>query len=99
MSFLVIARDGTDPDAPARRQQVREQHLKEALPLLQDGTIEYAGAFLAADGTMRGSLLVIRAADEAEVRALLARDIYSRSGVWQELEISEFRRFKLPDST
>lgn len=92
MLFMVIARDGTDPDAPGRRQRVREQHLQEIQPHLQGGMIEYAGVFLDAEDVMRGSLLIIEAAGEAEVREFLEQDIYTRSGVWQDFEINPFRR-------
>ncbi len=30
MQFVVIARDGTDPEAPARRQAARDAHLAGA---------------------------------------------------------------------
>lgn len=90
MLFLVIAHDGHDPEAPERRAAVREQHLQEARPLAEDGTMRLGGAYLDAAGGMAGSVLILEADDEAAVRALLERDIYHREGVWQRYEIRPF---------
>jgi uncharacterized protein len=35
MLFIVIARDGTDEDAPSRRAAVRAQHLEGIAPLVE----------------------------------------------------------------
>lgn len=92
MLYLVIARDGNDPDAPARRQAVRERHLEGARALAERGTLQLGGALLGGDGGMIGSAMVIEADDEDALRALLADDVYARSGVWQRYEIYPFRR-------
>lgn len=91
MLYLVIAKDGTDPDAPARRARVREQHLKEVRPLVEEGRVRLGGALLD-EGRMVGSALIVAADSEAEARALLERDIYSRAGVWRDVSIYPFRR-------
>ena len=92
MTFLVIARDGTDEEAPKRREAVREAHLERIRPLVDDGTVQLGGAILDDRGAMVGSALLIEADSSAEVRALLARDIYSTAGVWQEVEVYPFKR-------
>jgi uncharacterized protein len=92
MLYLVIARDGTDVDAPARRQAVRERHLEGARALAERGTLHLGGAILDDAGGMIGSALVVEAADEAAVRALLASDVYARHGVWRDYEIHPFAR-------
>lgn len=92
MLYLVIAKDGTDPDAPARRQAVRERHLEGARVLAERGTMHLGGAILDGAGTMVGSAIVLEADDEAAVRALLEADVYARQGVWQHYEIYPFRR-------
>jgi uncharacterized protein len=91
MLYLVIAKDGTDPDAPERRARVREQHLKEVRPLVEAGRVRLGGALLYEE-RMIGSALLVEAESEAEVRALLEQDIYSREGVWQDVEVYPFRR-------
>jgi uncharacterized protein len=92
MLFLVIAKDGTDPDAPARRQRVREAHLEGARERAASGVMQVGGAILGADGGMIGSALIVEAVDEAGLRALLEDDVYHRAGVWRSYEIYPFRR-------
>jgi uncharacterized protein len=92
MLFLVIAKDGTDAEAPARRQRVRERHLEGARTLAESGTLQLGGALLDAQGTMIGSALVVEAEDEAAARRLLEADVYHREGVWQSYEIHPFKR-------
>jgi uncharacterized protein len=92
MLFLVIAKDGTDADAPARRQQVREAHLEGARALASTGVLQVGGAILDPNGGMIGSALVVEAEDEATLRSVLEADVYHRARVWQSFEIYPFRR-------
>jgi uncharacterized protein len=92
MLFVVIAKDGTDADAPARRQRVRADHLEGAQALAASGALQVGGALLDDGGRMIGSALIIEANDEAGLRALLEADVYHRAGVWQSYEIYPFRR-------
>ena len=91
MQFLVIARDGTDPDAPARRAAARPQHLAHIQPLVEAGTVVIGGALLDAAGGMMGSSVVYEAADRAACEALIAADPYRKAGVWQDITILPFR--------
>jgi len=92
MLYLIIARDGDDADAPARRQAVRAQHLEGARRLAEGGALQLGGALLDDAGGMIGSAMLIEADDEAAVHALIAADIYSEAGVWQEYEVYPFKR-------
>ncbi len=92
MLYLVLAHDATDPDAPARRAAVRERHLEAVRPLVEAGTLRVGGAFLDDEGTMRGSMMLIEAEDEAALRRLLDDDVYRREGVWERFEIRPFVR-------
>lgn len=92
MLFLVIAKDGTDADAPARRQRVREAHLEGAHALAASGVLQLGGALLDPGGGMIGSALVVEAEDESALRAVLEADVYHRAGVWRSFEIYPFRR-------
>ena len=92
MLFLVIAKDGTDEGAAARRAAVRQRHLAAAQALAEAGTLQVGGAILDDEGAMIGSALVIEADDEAALRSLLAADVYAVHGVWQSYEVYPFRR-------
>lgn len=92
MQFLVIARDGTDPEAPARRQAVREAHLEVARQRAAEDSLHIGGALLGADGGMLGSAMVFEAENEEALWALLHADIYHQGGVWQSYEVFPFRR-------
>lgn len=92
MLFLVIAKDGTDPDAPTRRHAVRDRHLSGARELAANGTLVVGGALLNDAGGMIGSALILEAENADHARTILHNDIYHRSGVWQTLEIHPFKR-------
>lgn len=92
MQFLVIARDGTDPEAPARRMAVREAHLEVARARAAEGTLHLGGALLGEGGGMVGSALVFEAEDEEALMALLHADVYHQGNVWQSYEVFPFRR-------
>lgn len=92
MTFFVLAHDGTDPDAPARRQRVRKQHLAEIQTAVADGTIQLGGAILGEAGEMVGSALLLEAESTEAVRAVLENDVYFKTGVWQRFEIYPFKR-------
>jgi uncharacterized protein len=92
MLFLVIAWDGADAEAPARRQRVRATHLEGARALAADGVMHLGGALLDPEGGMIGSALVLEAEDEAAARRLLEADVYHREGVWRSYEVYPFRR-------
>lgn len=92
MQWIVIARDGTDPGAPARRQAVRGAHLEGIAPRVEAGGVLLGGALLDDDGGMVGSVIVFEAEDEAEARRLVDSDVYAREGVWVSYELHPFRR-------
>jgi hypothetical protein len=65
-------------DAAERRPAVRQEHLRRIGELRAAGTIVEAGGY----ADMSGSLLLVRAPDEASALAILQGDVYARSGVW-----------------
>ncbi|MGK9169418.1 hypothetical protein KXR53_24095 [Inquilinus limosus] len=91
MQFLVIAKDGTDAEAPARRLAVREQHLAGARKQAEDGVMIAGGAILDDGGRMVGSAVIYDLPDRAALDALLAADPYVTGGVWRDIEIKPFR--------
>lgn len=92
MLFTVIALDGTDEDAPARRAKVRAKHLEGASALHSAGSLITGGALLGAHDKMIGSLLVLEAESEGAARALVENDIYTREGVWQSYQIWPYKK-------
>jgi uncharacterized protein YciI len=94
---VVIARDGTDAAAPARRQAVRAAHMARVAPMAADGTLALGGAILdAPDGAMIGSAVVIARDTDAGARAWLAADPYTAGGVWQDVTLFGTRFAPLP---
>jgi uncharacterized protein len=92
MLYLVIAKDGTDADAPARWQAVRAEHLEKAKGAVELGIIMLGGALLNKEGGMIGSGMLLEAASEEEVWAFLKRDVYFTGKVWQHFEVYPFRK-------
>ena len=82
MLYLVLAHDHHDQDAPARRAAVREAHLEAVRPLAERGVVQVGGALLDDAGVMRGSMMLVEAESEAEVRDLVWNDVYVRERVW-----------------
>src|SRR4051794_41397260 len=74
--FLVIAHDGTDAEAPARRQAVRAAHLEGVRPMVERGEIVVGGALLDEAGGMAGSAVIVDMPDRAAGDAGLGRHPY-----------------------
>lgn len=89
--WLVIAKDGSDPEAPGRRQAARPAHLEGIAPMVERGEIIAGGALLDDEGRMVGSAVMCEFPDRAGLDAWLARDPYVTGGVWQEIEVRPFR--------
>jgi len=93
---VIIAMDGSDAEAPARRAAVREAHLARAAAAARDGTLAMGGAILDGEGRMRGSIAVTRHASDAAARAWMAEDPYVTGGVWQDITLYGTRFAPLP---
>jgi uncharacterized protein YciI len=92
ITWAIIAMDGTDAGAEARRTAARPAHLENLQPLLAAGRVRLGGAILdAPEGRMVGSIMAVTAPDEATARALAENDAYSRAGVWQHLRVERWR--------
>lgn len=93
---VIVAMDGTDPGAPARRAAARDAHLARVAPMAADGTLAMGGAILDEAGTMRGSIAVTRHATDAAARTWMAEDPYVAGGVWQDIALHGTRFAPLP---
>jgi len=63
MQFTIIWLDGTDAEAPVRRQAVREQHIALWDELLKSWNMWYGAAIWDDDKNMIGSILIYDFAD------------------------------------
>ena len=83
--FAFYCRDGE------RGEALREQFLQEHLAHVEANIADFAvaGPLKKGDQTI-GSLLVIKAVEEAEARAKFEADPYFGAGVWQSIRMEEF---------
>jgi uncharacterized protein YciI len=91
MQFLLLAYDGQDKDAKARRSTVRPAHYSGIKPMVERGELRAAGAILDDAGEMIGSVVLAEFPGRSELDAWLAREPYVKGGVWQKIEIKPFR--------
>jgi uncharacterized protein YciI len=90
MQFILIAYDGTDPQAPDRRLKVREEHLRKIHQLKKDGKFLFGGAILNENGKMTGSTIVYEFPDRHALDEHLKSEPYITGGVWKKIEIKPF---------
>lgn len=91
MQFVVIAKDGTDPEAPERRARARQAHLEGVMKMKEEGKIVAGGAILDDEGGMIGSVAMVEFPSRAELDAWLATDPYVTGDVWRDIEIKPFK--------
>jgi uncharacterized protein YciI len=91
MQWLIVARDGTDPEAPARRQAARQAHLENAARLQARGHLLIGGALTDDAGNMIGSAAVAQFATRAELDRWLRTDPYVTGDVWRDIEVIPYR--------
>jgi uncharacterized protein YciI len=87
MQFVVIAYDGKDAEAPARRQAAREAHLAGARQMQAAGQMLFGAALLDDGGGMIGSAMLVEFHSRAQVDEWLARDPYTTGGVWRQVSV------------
>jgi uncharacterized protein YciI len=91
MRFIVIAHDGTDPEAKDRRAAVRPAHLERIAPHVESGRVLLGGAMLDEAGDMVGSVVLADFPSREEFDAWIAGDPYVTGGVWQQIEVRPYR--------
>ena len=89
--FLVTIYDGTDAEAPARRQATRPAHLDGIKANVASGKLVFGGPIFDAAQRPIGSFLLLDCADRDEVDAMIANDPYSLGNVWQRVEVKPVR--------
>lgn len=96
MAYAILAFDGTDEGAPARRAAARDAHVAFITGEASAGRLALGLPLHDEAGRGLGSLMVLDAPDRAGLDAYLAGEPFARSGVWQRREVFEFRIAPLP---
>lgn len=92
MQFLVIAYDGKDNEAPARRVAARSSHLEGVEAFKAQGKHLYGAAILDDAGNMIGSMMVVEFdSRQALEREWLGSEPYVTQGVWRQIDIQPCR--------
>jgi uncharacterized protein YciI len=88
MQFIVIAYDGTDNDALARRMAARAAHLQLGKEMHAAGRWLYAAGILGDAGKMIGSMIVCEFESREEMeKQWLSREPYIAGKVWEKIDI------------
>jgi uncharacterized protein len=87
MQFIIMAYDGTDPEAPQRRAAARAAHIALGDRMFRAGQQLYGGAILNDRQEMIGSVIFCEFASRAELDGWLAVEPYVTGRVWQKLEV------------
>ena len=87
MEFLVVAYDGTDPEAKDRRLAARQAHLEGVQTLIEAGSFINGGAILSKSGEMIGSTLYVEFESRKQLDRWLEADPYVTGGVWVDIDV------------
>lgn len=87
MQFIVIAFDGTDSEASARRLAARPAHLKMVEEATARGEQILGVAIQDDEGKMIGSLMVMDFPSRALLNAWLEREPYVTGNVWKKIDV------------
>ena len=85
--FLVLLLDGTDANAPSRRQAARATHLDELKSKVANGKVVFGGRIFDDAQQPVGSFMIANCADRDELEEMIADDPYTRANVWQNVDI------------
>lgn len=87
MQFIVIGRDATDSQAPARRAAARDAHIEMVTNAHARGEQLMGAAMLNDNGQMIGSIMTVEFPSRAKLGAWLAVEPYVLQKVWDTVEI------------
>lgn len=88
MMFMIVRTD--KPGMSALRNETRPAH-RAFVATIQSNLVE-GGTFLDDKGEVLGSLLLLRATDEAEVERIMAEDPYAKAGLFESTRIDPYRQ-------
>jgi uncharacterized protein YciI len=96
MAWLVLAFDGDDEGAPARRLSARDAHVAFITAEAKAGRLALGLPLHDESAQSLGSMMIINAPDAAGLEAYLAGEPFAQEGVWQRVETHPFRIAPLP---
>ena len=91
MQYCVITYDGTDAEAPARRNVARPAHRASAAKLEAEGKLICGGGILNDAGESIGSVMMMNFDSQEEFETWKANEPFITMGVWEKVEIKPFR--------
>jgi uncharacterized protein len=91
MYFLVLAWDGTDEAAVARRDASRAAHMESITALFQEGRVVLGAGILDDEGVVRGSLVVTDYPNRAAVDGYMEAEPLNTAGVWDKVDVYPLR--------
>ncbi len=91
LQFVIIAKDGTGPEALDRRMAVRPFHLAGARMLKENNNFVTGGATLDKEGKMNGSIMIVQFETEDDLKKYMENEPYIKESVWQEVEVKPFK--------
>lgn len=95
--YLILISD--HPGTAALRRAAQPEHIESASPLIESGHLSYFGVTFSQPRTsssepeINGSLMILHANSEQEVRRFLLNDPYTKRGVWN-VASAQIRPFK-----
>jgi uncharacterized protein YciI len=95
MAWLIVAHDGEDSDAPARRLAARDAHVACITDEAKAGRLALGLPMHDENGKSLGSLMILDT-DRAGLDDYLAREPFATQGVWTRIETHVFRIAPLP---
>jgi uncharacterized protein YciI len=96
MAYVILAFDGDDAEAPARRLAARDGHVAFITAEAKAGRLVLGLPLHDEHAQSLGSLMVLDVPDQAGVESYLAAEPFAREGVWQRIETHPFRIAPLP---
>lgn len=92
LQYVIIAHDGSDADAPGRRNRVRPVHLDRARTMKAQNEFLFGGAILNEQQQMQGSVMIVQFATEEQFKAWYDSEPYITEGVWKAITVYPFRK-------
>jgi uncharacterized protein YciI len=96
MAWLILAFDGTDAEAPARRTAARDAHVAFITEEAKAGRLALGMPLHDGQGRSLGSLMILTAEDRSGRDAYLEGEPFAAKGVWQKVACHPFRIAALP---